>query len=320
MTTKKYKTLRRLFPNKKLAKFVAAKGSCKLSLKERWIYSTLLWRFKGHPVSKSRLAKWTGVDRTRTLPKALERLTTVCLVVRVGKKYKSVTPPEDLMSWFATWDNGKGDERLVLAYNWAVYDRSRDIIDNLVACDDALGIHKAAKLARRYGVCAKTITAARRRLKNHLPAVAQGEAAIPTTLQRKFPEQLGVAKKSDSFLQMPVDPARQLAAQYGAHLGLEQKAIIETARLCRSLARLPIRDIGQVVSAFVSKYGVGEGLTDAIFHFILTRRDGYFAYASVERVLSDIGVGCQGDSETEDELSMFGDDDDGRVFQLQLRR
>ena len=133
-----YKKLQAKFPEHRLVRFISTTKECSLSLKERWVYSTLLWRYKCQPVSKARLSKWTGVDRTRTLPRILNRLSNLRLVIRDGRRFKAVEPPTDLAPWFATYIRGFGaNERLVPAYNWAVYDRSQDIIDNLVACADA---------------------------------------------------------------------------------------------------------------------------------------------------------------------------------------
>lgn len=306
-----YKKLRAKFPDKKLVRFIATKGNCNLSLKERWIYSTLLWRYKKHPVSKARLARWTGVDRTRTLPRVLIRLSNLRLVVKVGQKYKAVTPPDDMMPLFATWVAGEGKcERLVLSNNWAVYDPDRDIIDNLVACDDAIGDHAAAKLAKRYGVSAKTITAARRRLKAQVseadlePAVVLQVEAMP----EKIGEVVGPVKPivlAEAAQARPLSPAHQLAAQYAAYMGITQAATNEIAGLCRLLKGLASKEIGQIVSAFVAKYGKGEGLEDAVHHFVRTHQLRYFTGATLERVMADIGVGCSAD--LNDDLSMVGD-------------
>jgi hypothetical protein len=310
----KYKKLREKFPDNKLVKFIATKGECKLSLKERWVYSTLLWRYKGKPVSKARLAKWTGVDRTRTLPRVLIRLSNLRLVVKAGQKFKAVQPPDDMMPLFATWVKGEGKhERLVLSNNWAVYSPDRDIIDNLVACDDALGHHAAAKLARRYGVSAKTITAARRRLKAQslvadlVPtAIAQAEAIPLRERDVAIPgKPLVLGERSSLEPAKQADPAHQLAAQYSKVFGIGPDATKQIARLCRLLKGLSSKEIGQIVSAFVAKYGKGEGLDDAVYHFIQTHQLRYFTGASLERVMGDIGVGYSVDAD--DDLSMVGD-------------
>ena len=256
MGQNKFKILKDHFPDKKLVRFIATTRHCKLTLKERWVYSALLWRFKKHPVTKNRLAKWTGVDRTRTLPRVLMRLWNLRLVLKDGQKYKAVQPPQDLMPWFATWIRGQGQqEQLVLSNNWAVYDPNRDIIDNLVACDDALGYNKAAKLARRYGVCGKTITAARRRLAKQ-PAVIPAPAPQPLAEAQRTVTPVASVKPEEK----PTDAAHQLADQYARHLDLEPDATKEIARLCRLLRGLARKEIGQIVVAFVSRYGRGEGL------------------------------------------------------------
>lgn len=310
----KHKKLREKFPDNKLVRFIATKGDCKLSLKERWVYSALLWRFKAKPVSKARLAKWTGVDRTRTLPRVLIRLSNLRLVAKAGQKYKAVQPSDDMMPLFATWIKGEGKhERLVLSNNWAVYSPDRDIIDNLVACDDALGHHAAAKLARRYGVSAKTITAARRRLKAQFPEAVPGPTVVHTTAEQTPVNSVEViapvkpitlAETAQAPLK-PFSPAHLLAAQFAACMGITPAATNEIAGLCRLLKGLARKEIGQIVSAFVAKYGKGEGLEDAVHHFVRTHQLRYFTGASLERVMADIGVGCSVDAD--DDLSLVGD-------------
>ncbi len=298
MGQNKFKILKGHFADKKLVRFIATTRHCKLTLKERWVYSALLWRFKNHPVTKNRIARWTGVDRTRTLPRVLVRLANLRLVVKDGQKFKAVQPPEDLMPWFATWDNGKEDERLVISNNWAVYDLDRDIIDNLVACDDVLGYHKAAKLARRYGVCGKTITAARRRL------ASQPIAASPTPTQPVAePQRSATPVATNRPEEQPADPAQQFVDQLARYHCLETDATKEIARLCRLLRGLARKEIGQIVGALVSKFGRGEGLEDAVYHLIQTHYLTYFRGATLERVMADIGMGCPSD---DDDLSLTG--------------
>jgi len=305
MRQNKYKILKDHFPDKKLVRFIATTRHCKLTLKERWVYSALLWRFKKHPVTKNRLAKWTGVDRTRTLPRVLIRLWNLRLVVKDGQKYKAVLPPQDLMPWFATWDNGKQDERLVLSNNWAVYDPGRDIIDNLVACDDALGDHKAAKLARRYGVCGKTITAARRRLAGR-PVVNSTPPPQSVTQPQRAITPVASIKPEVT----PADPAQEFVDQLTRYHSLEPNATKEIAWLCRLLRGLARKEIGQIVGSFVGKYGRGEGLEDAVYNFIQTHHLPYFRGATFERVMADIGMGCRND---DDDLSVLGAECDEEI-------
>jgi hypothetical protein len=307
----KYKKLKAKFPDKKIVKFISTRRDCSLSLKERWVYSALLWRYKGHPVSKARLARWTGVDRTRTLPRILTRLGNLRLVVTVGSKFKCVRPSSELMASFATHVVGVGTaERTELSYNYAVYDTQRDIIDGLVIAADAEGRHTAAKLARRFGVCAKTITAARRRL-----AAAGGSrplagivasppvpAAPPShsVVAHSVPEPAKEPERPDQC----ASPEEALAARFAEHLKIEAVATKEIARLCRLLRGLSRTELGQIVSALVAKYGTGEGLEDAVYHFILTHTRRYLCGASLERVLADIGDAPRHE---DDDLSLVGD-------------
>ncbi len=314
----KHKKLKSHFAGKKLAKFISTTHLSNLSFRERWVYSTLLWRYKCHPVSKARLAKWTGVDRTRTLPRVLHRLSNHRLVVKIGQKYKAALPPEDMMHWFATYVVGEGQqERLVPAYNWAVYDPSRSIIDGLVACADAQGHHAAAKLAKRFGVCAKTITAARRRLKGDSVEVAPVEPALSVVSPPEPPKEVVPPELPAPVAIRPLDPAQQLAKQCAEFYGVTADAGKELLRLSQLLKGMPTRDIGQIIAALVKRYGVGEGLADAVDHLIRRRQYDYLYGTTLERVLGHIGVGQPSYSDTDDDPSMFGDECDDESFLLE---
>jgi len=327
-----YKKLISKFPENRLLRFVSTRKDCQLSLKERWVYSTLLWRYKGRPVSKARLSQWTGVDRTRTLPRILSRLSNLRLVVTADKKFKAVEPPNDLMPWFATHVRGFGEsERLVPSYNWAVYVPSRDIIDNLVACADAIGRHAAAKLARRFGVCAKTITAARRRLKANPQETESAPAskletvpvkempAIPVTVEAVVsvkPVTTVQPVAMAGYEQPPAKPsskAQQLAAQHCGFLDVEPDAAKEIARLCELLKGLGPKELGQIVSALVQKYGKGDGLEDAVHWLIQRRYHDYLYGTTMEKVMAHIGTRCSAHEDDDDfdlDLSMFGDEEE----------
>ncbi|MFO1045403.1 MAG: hypothetical protein U0941_26795 [Planctomycetaceae bacterium] len=316
-----HQKLKSKFPDHRLVRFISTTKACPLSLKERWVYSTLLWRFKCCPITKSRLSKWTGVDRTRTLPRILTRLSNLRLVVRDGKRFKAVEPTSDLMPWFASHIRGFGvNERLVPSYNWAVYIRSRDIIDNLVACADALGHHTAAKLASRFGVCGKTITAARRRLKAQPHKVDVTEAPKPeeVPIQKNVvspvvvfpvtePKQIALA----GWEQPPSPPsteAEKIVAGHVAFHKIEPNATKELLRLYQILQRYMSRkEIGQIISALVKKYGVADELDDALF-FLLQRREREYVFgATYEKVMKDIGI-VQRSEKDYDDLSMENDE------------
>lgn len=312
MNQTKYKTLKRHFPGKKLARFVSTTHHSKLSFRERWVYSTLLWRYKRQPVSKARLSRWTGVDRTRTLPKVLVRLINLRLVVMTGQKYRAVPPPEDMMHWFATYVVGEGEqERLVPAYNWAVYDPDSNIIDGLVACADAVGHHAAAKLAKRFGVCGKTITAARRRLNAGVPEIPLVEPTALVAPKPEPPKEVAAPAIPAALAeQRRLDPAEQLAKQYADFHGMSRNAAGQITVLCRLLiSGMPRRDIGQIVSALVQKYGVRDGLEDAVDHLLRRRYNEYFyGPTKMEKVLADIGVGRSNIPDDDDDPSLFDDE------------
>lgn len=313
-----HQKLKNKFPDHRLVQVVSTKHDFQLSLKERWVYSTLLWRYKGHPVSKARLSRWTGVDRTRTLPRVLTRLSNLRLVVKVGTKFRAVEPPADLMPKFASHVRGFGvNERLVLSYNWAVYIRSRDIIDNLVACADALGHHTAAKLAKRFGVCGKTITAARRRLKAQPHKVDVAVATKPEVVpvQEKVVS-VPVSESKQIALagweQPPAPPsseAERIIAGHAAFHNIDPNATKELVRLCQVLkSYLSRKEIGQIVSALVKKYGVADGLDDAVYFLLQRRHSEYVFGATYEKVMKDIGI-VQRSEPDDDDLSIFGDEE-----------
>jgi len=326
-----YKTLQKNFPNHRLVRFISTTRDCPLSFKERWVYSTLLWRYKGKPVTKLRLSKWTGVDRTRTLPRILIRLSNLRLVARDGKRFKAVEPPSDLMRWFATYIRGFGEnERVVLSYNWAAYSPDRDIIDSLVACADALGHHAAAKLARRYGVCAKTISAARRRIRPPLhdstPELSSemksvvNEDATRTVITSETnvpmaPLSLdGYEVSTDFSLTFGSNPpslkTRHRVDQFSKYHGMKLGATKELEKLCELFLHLSNKEFGQIISALVKKYGKGEGLEDAVWTLLQRQYYEYRFPTAYEKVMKDIGVGCKSysDYDTDGDLSMVGDE------------
>lgn len=318
-----HQKLKSIFPDHRLVQVVSTKHDFQLSLKERWVYSTLLWRYKGHPVSKARLSRWTGVDRTRTLPRVLTRLSNLRLVVKVGKKFKAVEPPIDLLPKFATHIAGNGpNERIVPSYNWAVYIRSRDIIDNLVACADALGHHTAAKLASRFGVCGKTITAARRRLKAQPPKVDVAEAPKPEVapIQKKVVSPVDVVPVSEPKQMalagweqppaMPSSETEQIVAGHVAFHKIEPNATKELLRLCQVLkSYMSRKEIGQIISALVKKYGVAEELDEAVYFLLQRRQREYVFGATYEKVMKDIGI-VQRSEPDYDDLCVEGDEEE----------
>jgi hypothetical protein len=313
-----YKKLQCKFPEHRLVRFISTTKECSLSLKERWVYSTLLWRYKCKPVTKARLSKWTGVDRTRTLPRILTRLSNLRLVLRDGKRFKAVEPPTDLAPWFATYISGLGaNERIVLAYNWAVYDRSRDIIDNLVICADALSQHTAAKLARRFGVCGKTITAARRRIKKanqeNVPPVVSESKPVVVERTPTMPVSLEPVSSSGQDVQIHVSlMARSLAYDYTKYHGIATRAKKELEKLCELFKHMERKEIGQIISALVTKFGKSDGLADAIWNLLRMRYDEYRFPTPYDKIMADIGVGKRdyaGFAEDDDDLSIFGDED-----------
>lgn len=331
MKNMNHKQLASKFPDQKLVKVISAKPDSSLSIKEAWVYSRLLWGYKGKPVSKARLAKRTGVDRTRTLPRILTRLSNLRLVVATGKKFKAVEPPADILPLFYTWIKGKGKyENEVASYNWAFYQPDRDIIDSLVACADAQGHHAAAKLAKRFGVCAKTITAARRRirspLQDSLPKVSSELKAIvievaPRTLITSAtnvavaPLSLdGYEVSTDLSLTIGSNPpslkTRHRVDQYAKYHGMKLGAAKELERLCELLLHLTNKEIGQIISALVNKYGNGEGLEDAVWTLLQRRYYEYRFPTAYEKIMKDIGVGCKSysDYDTDGDLSMVGDE------------
>lgn len=307
-----YKKLQIKFHNHRLVRFISTTKDCPLSLKERWVYSTLLWRYKGKPVTKLRLSKWTGVDRTRTLPRILIRLSNLRLVARDGKRFKAVEPPSDLMPWFATYIRGFGEnERVVLSYNWAAYSPDRDIIDSLVDCTDAQGHHAAAKLAKRFGVCAKTITAARRRIKGQPQKVD-----VAVAPQGRVTEAKPIALAG--WEQPPAPPSsetEQIVAGHAAFHNIDPNATKELLRLCQVLkSYLSRKEIGQIVSALVKKYGVADGLDDAVYFLLQRRHNEYVFGATYEKVMKDIGIVRRTEEDCdlsmegaeEEEVAMFG--------------
>ena len=327
-----HKQLASKFPDQKLVKVIAAKPDNSLSIKEAWVYSRLLWGYKGKPVSKARLAKKTGVDRTRTLPRILTRLSNLRLVVTTGKKFKAVEPPADILPLFHTWIKGRAEyEKEVPSYNWAFYQPDRDIIDSLVACADAQGHHAAAKLAKRFGVCAKTIAAARRRIRKPLQDSTQvANSEMKSVVSEDAPRTLitseanvPVALLSLDGYEVPTDVSatfsskppsfvtRHRVDQFSKYHGMTLGATKELEKFCELFTHLTNKEIGQIISALVKKYGTGEGLEDALWTLLQRRYYEYSFPTAYEKVMKDIGFGCKSysDYDTEGDLSLVGDED-----------
>ncbi len=118
--------------------------------------------------------------------------------------------------------------------------------------------------------------------------------------------------------QRRLDPAEQLAKQYAEFHGMSRNAAEQIAVLCHLLnGGMPPRDIGQIVSALVQKYGVRDGLEDAVDHLIRRRYYDYLYGTTMSKVLSDIGAGRRHVQDAEDDLSMLGDESDDESFLLE---
>ena len=328
MKNMNHKQLASKFPDQKLVKVIAAKPDNSLSIKEAWVYSRLLWGYKGKPVSKARLANKTGVDRTRTLPRILTRLSNLRLVVTTGKKFKAVEPPADMLPLFYTWIRGWNEyEKEVPSYNWAFYQADRDIIDSLVACADAQGHHAAAKLAKRFCVCAKTIAAARRRIRKPLQDSTQvANSEMKSVVSEDAPRTLitseanvPVAALSLDGYEVPTDVSaaspsfttRHRVDQFSKYHGMKLGATKELEKFCELFTHLTNKETGQIISALVKKYGTGEGLEDGVWTLLQRRYYEYRFPTAYEKVMKDIGVGCKSysDYDTDDDLSIFGDEE-----------
>lgn len=328
MKNMNHKQLASKFPDQKLVKVISVKPNSSLSIKEAWVYSRLLWGYKGKAVSKARLAKKTGVDRTRTLPRILTRLSNLRLVETTGKKFKAVEPPADILPLFYTWIKGRAEhEKEVPSYNWAFYQPDRDIIDSLVACADAQGHHAAAKLAKRFGVCAKTIAAARRRIRSRLQDSTQVSSELTSVEIKDAPRTLIALETSVAIAPLSLDgyevpthvsatfcsnppslATRHRVDQYSKFHGMTLGATKELEKFCELFPHLTNKEIGQIISALVKKYGTGEGLEDALWTLLQRRYYEYSFPTAYEKVMKDIGVGYRIDSDFDDDLSIFGDE------------
>ena len=83
-------------------------------------------------------------------------------------------------------------------------------------------------------------------------------------------------------------------------------------KLCEVLKGFSNKEIGQIISALVKKYGKGEGLEDAIWDLMRRRYIEYVCgSASYAKLMKDIGLGCRAGSYVEDDdyLSIFGDEE-----------
>jgi hypothetical protein len=182
----KFKLLREKFgKNKRLTKLVAIRAACPLGFRDLLVYSTLLYRGHQRGQTKYRLARHTGIQRTRTLPAILDRLLVLGLADNTDGRWAAVVPGQKIIDeWFVA----KGDAVAVvdrLRYNWImVPDR---------AADSPLTSTQAAVLAML--VQGHTDAAVARFLRVSVRTVARTRKQYPSIRKDWFQDRGKVAKK-----------------------------------------------------------------------------------------------------------------------------
>ena len=166
-------------------------------------------------------------------------------------------------------------------------------------------------------MCSKTITAARRRIKkanqeNVPPVVSESKPVVvertPTT-----PVSLEPVSSSGQDVQVHISlMARSLAVDYARYHGITAGAKKELEKLCELTKHLERKEVGQLISALVKRFGKSDGLEDAIWNLLRKRYDEYRFPTPYDKIMKDIGVGKRDYSDfanDDDDLSIFGDED-----------
>lgn len=279
---KKHEILTKAFPDKLLVKVasVTKDGGKYIGLKECWLYSAMIWRFGGKPVSKLALSNHTNMNRTRTLPKLLANLERYNLVIQVGGKYKAIRATGDIFKIYT-----KPSGKQAISYDWAVYSPSRSIIDGLVEAADTVKVRRAALLAIWFGCTAKTITAARKRLAglDRLPTIIE-DAGATTTSEEAMPHRTFT-------IETVAAPNSTTAERLAAHFGIETPdTIAAISRLIATLPGLASSEHGEIMSALNRKYGTDEALEDYLAHKMPDWSRRYYTGATLDNILSEIEV------------------------------
>lgn len=276
----KYTKLKSAFPDTTVVKYVdvTPEGRNKLNPTLRWIYSRLLYRYRDRPVSKRVLARITGVDRCRTLPKALVALEKLGLVkpeksATKNFKYRAVVPTGDKVAWFRWTVLPTGKNKL--KYDWAIYSPDRSIIDGLVQAADIFRRYSASLLAARFGVCRQTITAARKRLAGiglDRPSKAKDNPVVEALKPKpKEPEMTAVEQQTiqqtikafEMSGMQGASNAERLAHQHGI---TEPDTVAMLSRVTATIFKgLAYKEQSQIVGSLVKRFGNGEGLEDYLY-------------------------------------------------------
>ena len=163
----KFTTLKGIFPKDTIVRFASPTKGCPLTHKEIWVWSAMVWRFRGEAVSPTKLARWTQIDRTKTLPGILARLEQFGIVEKDGHKWIPLGKGIDRFFQHYTKPNGKS----AVCWNWGIYKPKTSIIDGLVLAADTLekGKTSARQLGKRFLVTHQTIKNVRSRLDKTIP-------------------------------------------------------------------------------------------------------------------------------------------------------
>jgi hypothetical protein len=154
----KYSVLKKKFgPDKRLTRLVAVRKPCQLGFLELLAYSTLIFRVDESGCTASRLSRLSGLDRTKTVPKVLARLSVLGLAVQQGKSWFAVAPVGDVAGWFV-WQ--KADQlKNQFRYNWIAVPGPDSPLTNIQAAIVTQLVLKMshASIARFLRVSVKTV-------------------------------------------------------------------------------------------------------------------------------------------------------------------
>lgn len=181
------------FLPKKSVRMLGKTRDCPLRFHAWVVYSYLWWKRRYEEgVTAKRIAKFTGLDRTSAVKRALQRLQELCLVTKHGQRWRALPQPVEptdkmnepaqvapLKPWFAS---KKKSAKYKHAPTWGLYLPTREAPLTLIQCGllFLLNSHRVsiyptirvkkrtyAQLARMLGVHQETIPRALLALEKH---------------------------------------------------------------------------------------------------------------------------------------------------------
>lgn len=236
----KYKSLQQQYPQARIRKLVTTtrEGKGTLDLTDRWILSCLWFKFAGEAVSIRRLMKFSHLDKSKTLPKRLNRLVSLGLVSRTGKKWIAIKPTDlsEENQGFFSWHNSSGKPRL--AYEWIVRLRGKSLLHSCLF----FRRESTAKLSKWFQCSKKTVQRNRKK-----------DTSVPETYSVENTKTIKITQDK---------PMKIEKTTIEEALNISEEAIPLVEKYKRLTIALSPKEQNQSLSRIIEKVGPGEGLAD----------------------------------------------------------